>query len=250
MYSIVLNEKLYDLWKRRSEWMVHTQRVRVSGLRYIPAQGAAVLAANHINWKDIFFIGGMVPRRVSFVGTAELFDFDVCRRMVEDYIREHVSMKLTNGIVKGLSSWAARVMVSRVPDCGTIPVKRAVNDKSFFELAKETLRQGNLLCIFPEGGTSRPERLRRFKYGLAKIVYDLHKEGHSDIPILPAALRGTEHLYFPGRKLLFRVGPPHFMRDYLIPHEKQTLRVFSEKLRASVVDLLDRGKRSCATEDP
>ena len=64
----------------------------------------------------------MVPRRVSFVGTAELFDFDVCRTMVEDYIREHVSMKLTNGVVKGLSSWAARVMVSRVPHCGTIRV--------------------------------------------------------------------------------------------------------------------------------
>lgn len=243
MDGILLNEKLYDLWKRRSEWWVRTQRVYVSGLHYIPRQGAAVLAANHINWKDIFFIGGVVPRRVSFVGTAELFDFEVCRAMVERYVREHFSLAWAQGVMRRVSEWAARVMVSRVPYCGTIPVKRGVNDKSFFELAKEVLRQGNLLCIFPEGGTSRPDHLHRFKHGLAKIVYDLHHEGFEEIPILPTALRGTEHVYVPGRKLTFRVGAPHYIRDYILGHEKQTLRMFSEKLRDSVQELLERGKQ-------
>lgn len=245
MNRVLLNEKLYDLWKKRSEWWVRTQRVCVSGLQHIPRQGAAVLAANHINWKDIFFIGGVVPRRVSFVGTAELFDIEVCREMVERYIHEHLSFAWAHGLIRKLSDWAAHVMVTRVPYCGTIPVKRGVNDKSFFDLAKEVLRQGNLLCIFPEGGTSRPERLRRFKHGLAKIVYDLHSEGMEDIPILPTALRGTEHLYVPGRKLFFRVGTPHFIRDYILGHEKETLRLFSEKLRESVQELLDFGRR-CA----
>jgi 1-acyl-sn-glycerol-3-phosphate acyltransferase len=243
MDSILPNEKLYDLWKKRSEWWVRTQRVTVSGLQYIPRQGAAVLAANHINWKDIFFIGGVVPRRVSFVGTAELFDFEVCRAMVERYVREHLSLAWAQGVLRKVSDWAARVMVSRVPYCGTIPVKRGASDKSFFELAKEVLRQGNLLCIFPEGGTSRPDHLRRFKHGLAKIVYDLHFEGLQDIPILPTALRGTEHLYVPGRKLTFRVGAPHYIRDYILGHEKQTLRLFSEKLRESVQELLERGRQ-------
>jgi 1-acyl-sn-glycerol-3-phosphate acyltransferase len=243
MDRVLLNEKLYDLWKKRSEWWVRTQRVCVSGLQHIPRQGAAVLAANHINWKDIFFIGGVVPRRVSFVGTAELFDLEVCREMVERYIREHFSFAWAKGTIRRVSDWAARVMVTRVPYCGTIPVKRGVNDKSFFALAKEALRQGSLLCIFPEGGTSRPERLRRFKYGLAKIVYDLHHEGLEDIPILPTALRGTEHPYFPGRKLTFRVGAPHYIRDYIASHEKQTLRLFSERLRDSVQELLERGKQ-------
>ncbi len=243
MDRVLLNEKLYDLWKKRSEWWVRTQRVCVSGLQRIPRHGAAVLAANHVNWKDIFFIGGVVPRRVSFVGTAELFDVDVCRAMVEQYIREHLSLAWAEGLIKRVSDWAAHVMVSRVPYCGTVPVKRGVSDKSFFDLAKEVLRQGHLLCIFPEGGTSRPERLRRFKHGLAKIVYDLHREGLEEIPIFPTALRGTEHLYVPGRKLVFRVGAPHYIRDYIVAHEKQTLRLFSEKLRESVQELLELGRR-------
>ena len=77
MIKVTLNENLYDSWQRRSEWMVHTQRISVTGLHHIPENGAAVLAANHINWKDIFFIAGIVPRRISFVSTAELLDLTI-----------------------------------------------------------------------------------------------------------------------------------------------------------------------------
>ena len=239
MSNITLNENLYDLWRRRAEWMVHTQRVTISGLHHIPCAGGAILASNHINWKDIFVLAGVVSRRISFVGTAELVDINVCRKMLERYLLEKLPISRFMGISKKFSNWAANTIVPRICCSGTIPVKRNELNLQFFEAAKEYLRKGKMLLIFPEGRTSKPERIRRFKRGMAKVVYDLYREENYEVPVIPAALRGTERFYLPGRRVCVHIARPFFIKDFLCAQEKLVLKEFNEKFREKIQNMLN-----------
>jgi 1-acyl-sn-glycerol-3-phosphate acyltransferase len=48
-------------------------RVRVSGAEHIPAEGGVIIAPNHKNLLDPFFIGIAARRPVRFMAKAELF---------------------------------------------------------------------------------------------------------------------------------------------------------------------------------
>ena len=240
MIKLNLNENLYDLWQRRSEWLVRTQRVSVSGLMNIPEKGAGIIAANHTNWKDIFAIAGIISRRLCFVGTAELIDITACQKMIEKYLHEHLPISQILGIAKGFSHWAANTIVPRICNSGTIPVKRHDRESNFFELAKESLRKDKMLLIFPEGNTSKPDKIKRFRLGMAKLVYDLHHEEDNDVPVIPTALRGTERFYLPGRKLSIHIGRPSFIKDFYSPQEKLMLREFNENFRKKLQQMLLR----------
>jgi len=72
----------YEVWARRTLGVLRTQRISVSGLNFIPKTGAGILAPNHLNWKDVFFLSALIPRQVHYVGTYELFDkWDFTRRI-------------------------------------------------------------------------------------------------------------------------------------------------------------------------
>ena len=136
---------------------------------------------------------------------------------------------------RNLAKW----LVARVPHLKAIPVRRSIQDKVFFEKAKECLRDGELLCVFPEGGTARPGNLRRFKLGVAKLLYDLTKENINKIPVYPVGIGGTFHIFIPGRKVFFHVGKPLFIDDFCKNMEKQSLREFTDKLHSRVWNIID-----------
>ena len=45
----------------------------VEGLEYIPAEGAAILASNHLSFSDSFFLPAVLDRKVTFIAKAEYF---------------------------------------------------------------------------------------------------------------------------------------------------------------------------------
>ena len=72
------------------------------------------------------------------------------------------------------------------------------------------LRQGKILCVFPEGTRARDGKLHEFKKGVGIIARELN------VPIVPVAIRGTYEMLAPGKtvpvpaKVTVTFGKPIF----------------------------------------
>ena len=130
-------------------------RVRVEGLEHVPAEGAAILASNHVSFCDSVFLPLVLRRRLTFVAKAEYFE-----------------QRKTRWIFKAL---------------GQIPVKRGGGPASqrALESAGEVLHRGQLFGIYPEGTRSPDGRLYRGHTGVARLAL-----AHA-VPVLPVAMVGT-----------------------------------------------------------
>ena len=228
---------LYDIWKRRTEGIVKTQRIAISGLKYLPTSGSAVLAPNHLNWKDIFFLSAMIPRQIHYVATYELFDTQMCFEYTFDYMRQKIGDWFTIP-AEFIGRNMAGIISNRVQALGAIPVKRGGATKEMFESVENSLKLGRCVCVFPEGGTGLVDRLVKFKKGLSKIVYDLRNEGYGRIPVLPAAIKGTDKFIFPKSLLSLQIGPPLYIEDFIEDSDRQTLIRFTEHLWQAVYRLM------------
>ena len=93
-------------------------RVRVSGAEHIPADGGVIVAPNHKNFLDPFFIGIVARRHVRFMAKVELF--------------------------KGPLAW----LFLRL---GAFPIRRGKSDTEALATAATILRAGGLVVVFPEG---------------------------------------------------------------------------------------------------
>jgi acyl-[acyl-carrier-protein]-phospholipid O-acyltransferase/long-chain-fatty-acid--[acyl-carrier-protein] ligase len=126
-------------------------KIRVYQRENIPEQGGAILVPNHISWLDGLLLVTTSSRQVRM-----LIDNDI----------------LINWRAHGL----ARIM-------GAIPIKPSPKAaRRAIETAREALRAGDLVCIFPEGGISRSGQLQRFKPGVLEI------QRGTDAPIIPVYL--------------------------------------------------------------
>jgi 1-acyl-sn-glycerol-3-phosphate acyltransferase len=148
-------------------------RLQVRGLDNIP-EGGAVVAANHISNFDPWPLGlPLWPRRqLFFMGKAELFN---------------------------------PVLAPILRGAGAFPVRRGEGDVDAIETGVRLCREGKLVAMFPEG-TRRQKGLRkkftaRPRGGSARIALA------ADVPLIPAAIKGTDHLLrFP--RLQIAYGKP------------------------------------------
>lgn len=141
----------------------HTMyRVQSRGLEHIPAEGAAVLVANHVSYVDALLIAGAVSRPVRFVMEKAIYDLPVA-----------------NWLFK-----AAR----------TIPICSKQKDEAVYEAAfasiKRELEQGNLVCIFPEGRLTKTGEIDSFRPGIERILAE------TPVPVVPMALQGLWGSFF------------------------------------------------------
>jgi hypothetical protein len=128
----------------------------------IPADGPAVLTANHVSFVDWLLMASASPRPVRFV-------------VDEDYAGLPVIRFLFRG---------AKV----------IPIASArdnpeVLNLAFDRIAKE-LEAGELVCMFPEGRITRDGRLAPFRPGIERIVE------RTPVPVIPVALVGMWGSFF------------------------------------------------------
>ena len=234
-FSVRFDRGLYEHWQRRAKRWTKWARVKYSNLHLIPKSGPAVIACNHLNWKDVFFIGAMVPRPVSFAATVELFDEALCHRMLNHYFDQYVRIPIVKEFIHSFNRRLAKFLVDRIPYSGAFAVKRQAHNRCFFEAAKSVLLQNKLVCIFPEGGTGKPGQLRRLKQGATKIVYDLYLNGLKRIPVIPVGISGTHKFYHPGMLLQFHVGQPLYIDDFFIQSDKrETLLRFTTALSVAL----------------
>jgi 1-acyl-sn-glycerol-3-phosphate acyltransferase len=135
-------------------------RPQVKGRRRIPRRGGCIVVANHESPIDPFVLGLACHRTIRWIAKAELFDSRVVRLLL-------------------------RVV-------GTIPVERGEADRKALAAARDLVRRGALLGLFPQG-TCLPYRHRPFKRGAARLALEL------GVPIVPVALVNTEKVLPPNR---------------------------------------------------
>lgn len=126
-------------------------RIEIMGFENLPASGATLLLGNHISWIDWALVQIACPRKIHFVMQRQIYNLW--------YLKPF--MKLF-GIIP-IASGASR---------GSL---KAIN---------EILRQGEVVCLFPEGAISRNGHLGQFLPGYERTI-----EGVDGI-IIPFYLRG------------------------------------------------------------
>ena len=180
-------------------WYGTIFRTQVIGAQNIPADGAFILAANHMSNWDPPFLGTFISREIFYMGKEELF---------------------SNPIM----AWICRHL-------HVFPVKRGAADKSAIKTAVKILRDGNCLGIFPEGTRSKTGKLGRAESGVSLIA------ALTKAPIIPAAIIGTEKIF--GEKFFPRLavvyGRP--MKFSGTTKDKAALDEFAQQIMAEIAKL-------------
>ncbi|HTN75883.1 MAG TPA: MFS transporter [Pirellulaceae bacterium] len=132
--------------------MAHTlYRIKVFGRENLPDEGGALLVANHISWLDGILLLLTSSRPIRMIVYAGNFQQPWLKWMANLY-----------GVIF----------------LGTTPKGIA----GAIRTAREALRNGELVCIFPEGGISRSGQLQAFKAGAIKILQG------TNAPVIPIYL--------------------------------------------------------------
>ncbi|WP_422909626.1 MFS transporter [Pseudomonas sp. MAC6] len=137
-------------------------RVEHKGLDAIPDEGAAVLVCNHVSFVDALLIGGAVRRPVRFVMYYKIYNLPVLNFIFRT--------------------------------AGTVPIAGRNEDLLIYDAAfkkiAEYLRNGEVVCIFPEGKLTTDGELNEFKNGIERIVAE------NPVPVIPMALQGLWGSFF------------------------------------------------------
>ncbi|MDX1963402.1 MAG: MFS transporter [Pirellulales bacterium] len=134
-------------------WLVTSvlYRIKLTGAENIPASGPVLLTSNHVSWLDAVVIILTCPRPIRMFAWAGNFENKLMRTLAEQW-----------GVI----------LVTANPKS----IIRAL------KTANEALKNGEVVCLFPEGEISRTGNLQTFKPGMMKIL-----DG-TNAPVVPVYL--------------------------------------------------------------
>ncbi|MEO7935518.1 MAG: MFS transporter [Dokdonella sp.] len=180
-------------------------RIRTEGLDNIPEDGPALLVCNHVSFLDALIVGGSVRRPARFVMYYKIFNIPVM-------------------------SFIFRTAKA-------IPIASAKEDPALLEKAFDeidrALADGEIVCIFPEGGLTMDGEIGLFRNGVERIL------ARRPVPVVPMAIRGLWGSIFsrrdsaPGRmrlprrfwsRIVLAVGEPVAAVDADAPMLEQRVR--------------------------
>jgi acyl-[acyl-carrier-protein]-phospholipid O-acyltransferase/long-chain-fatty-acid--[acyl-carrier-protein] ligase len=159
-------------------------RIRISGSGNIPPKGGALLVANHVSYLDFMLIVCSVPRHVSFVMNADIYN--------KPYLR---------WLLRGLH-------------CIPVSPRGGKNDfESFNRTVSEQINSGRVVIIFAEGTVTRTGQMLEFKKGVS------HLSALIKAPVIPIHLhnvQGTPLSFRAGRKQMEKFSLRNLRRDVLV----------------------------------
>ncbi len=193
----------HALWYRCGQWFFRSLvrpywPVYLEGLEHFPRQGGAILAGNHPTVLDGGLLGVFSPRRVCFLIDAKVLRIPVLGHFLKTL--------------------------------GSIPVERGSHS---LRHAREALRAGTCLGIYPEAAPTAMLALGEFKRGVAVLARDV-----PGVPVVPVAIVGShplcshEHLYAQAGPVALRFGSPLYWQ------ESDTVESFLMRLKGALDDLL------------
>lgn len=137
-------------------------RVEHRNLDAIPDEGAALLVCNHVSFVDALLIAGSVRRPIRFVMYYKIFRLPVLNFIFRT--------------------------------AGAIPIAGRNEDIQIYEKAftriAHYLKEGELVCIFPEGKLTADGEMNEFRGGVTRILEE------TPVPVIPMALQGLWGSFF------------------------------------------------------
>jgi hypothetical protein len=157
--------------------LVHViYRLKTRGTEHIPAHGPALLICNHVGFADALVISAGCPRPVRFIMESSIFRIPV------------LSL-----IFRGMKA---------------IPVAPAKEDAEVYERAFQIvaseLRDGQLVCIFPEGRLTSDGEIGEFRAGMMRILKE------TPVAVVPVALTGLWDSMFSRKYSTWKRWPRRF----------------------------------------
>lgn len=142
-------------------------RFKVQGDDNIPSTGAAILVCNHVSFIDAVLLMAASPRPIYFLMDHQIFKVPVL-------------------------GWLFKLAKA-------IPIAPRAQDSEAYEAAFATaakvLGEGDMVCIFPEGGITRDGTLQEFKGGIMKILERTDAAG-VPVQVVPMALTNLWGSFF------------------------------------------------------
>ncbi|MFF4253636.1 lysophospholipid acyltransferase family protein [Streptomyces sp. NPDC001663] len=191
-------------------------RPRIEGLEHVPAEGAAIVAGNHLSFSDHFLMPAMLKRRITFLAKKEYF---------------------TGPGIKG------RLTAAFFRSAGQIPVDRKGKEAGQAAIREGlgVLRKDELLGIYPEGTRSHDGRLYKGKVGVAVMALK------AQVPVIPCAMIGTFEAQPPGKVIpnihpvVIRFGKPlDFSRYAGMENERAILRAVTDEIMYAILSLSEQ----------
>ena len=199
MKYVVIGPIVKAIWR---PWIV--------GRRNVPAEGAAILASNHLSFVDSIFLPLMLDRPVVFLAKSDYFTG------------------------KGLKGWATRMFFKGT---GQLPIDRSGGKASEASLntGLQVLGGGELLGIYPEGTRSPDGKLYRGRTGIARMALEAH------VPVVPVVMVDTDTMMPIGQRLpnVVRVGvvigePLDFSRFAGMEGDRYILRSITDEIMVAL----------------
>jgi 1-acyl-sn-glycerol-3-phosphate acyltransferase len=179
-------------------------RLRARGRENLPAMGGYVLACNHVSSLDPWPLGlPLWPHRwLRFMAKSELY------------------------------WWPLSLVLNAA---GAFKIRRGLGDREAIELAVQLARDGHVVAMFPEGTRRTKGLVKRHeprpRSGAARIALE------ADVPLLPAAVAGTDRLLKLG-PLRIAYGPPVDLDDLRATDElRNSSQEATERLMARIAEL-------------
>jgi len=182
----------------------------IVGRRNVPAEGAAILASNHLSFSDSIFLPLMIDRRMAFLAKSDYFTG------------------------RGLKGWATRMFFIAT---GQLPIDRSGGKASEASLntGLGVLGRGELLGIYPEGTRSPDGTLYRGRTGIARMALEAR------VPVIPVVMVDTGAVMPIGRRLprVGRVGivigePLDFSRFEGMESDRYILRSVTDEIMVAL----------------
>jgi 1-acyl-sn-glycerol-3-phosphate acyltransferase len=131
-------------------------RIRVDGMQHVPEEGPALLVCNHVSFMDPLILMANLRRPARFVMYYKIFNIP---------------------LLKFVFRTAKAIPIAGYKE------DPAVLQKAF-DAVDVALADGEVVCIFPEGGLSKDGSIMPFRPGVEKIL------ARRPVPVVPMALRG------------------------------------------------------------
>jgi 1-acyl-sn-glycerol-3-phosphate acyltransferase len=170
-----------------------------------PEWGPVVLVSTHVSHLDPFFCGGAMQRRINWMSKLDNFKTPIVRTL--------------------FTNLSAFKLDRDNPSLG-------------WETAKDLLRQGEVVGIFPEGTRSVDGELGEFKTGAVRLAIEM------GCPIVPMAVIGSKNALPKGKlvmkptQVITRVGEPIYYNDYNLESMSfEDIRRLTNELRTVIYEL-------------
>jgi 1-acyl-sn-glycerol-3-phosphate acyltransferase len=151
-------------------------KITMTGTEHVPRHGGAVMAINHTGYFDFTYaglVGVKAGRYVRFMAKKSIW-----------------SNPVAGPLMKGMKH---------------IPVDREAGLGSF-DAARDALRSGEIIGVFPEATISRSFELKAFKSGTVRLAQE------AGVPILPVTIWGSQRVWTKGQpRRMGRHGIPLFI---------------------------------------